>query len=124
MGTYNGQETEEERWLHLAHRQIEKKIPDEGVMVAMTFFSPIPQSISQKKKTEMLTGKILPVKNPDLDRLSKFVLDTLSGIASEVDRQIVSIESEMVYSENPGTEIRIDTGKLIGMDKRNLSRET
>jgi len=38
VGTYNAQETEEERWLHPAHRQIEKKITDEGVMVAMKLF--------------------------------------------------------------------------------------
>jgi Holliday junction resolvase RusA-like endonuclease len=74
--------------------------------VEMIAFMGIPISQSQKKKALMESGKIRPVKRPDIDNILK-VIDALSGIAFRDDKQIVEAEMKKFYSNQPRLEIRI-----------------
>lgn len=73
----------------------------------ITFFMPIPKSTSKVKRRAMANGSIYHISRPDLDNLEKFILDTMNEIIFVDDSQIVSLTARKVYSENPGTNIRI-----------------
>lgn len=77
------------------------------VSLDLTFYMPIPKSTSAPRKREMLTGKMYHMKRPDLDNLQKFVLDCLNEIVITDDAQVVEIRARKIYSEKPGTLIRI-----------------
>jgi len=46
-------------------------------------------------------------KKPDYDNVEKFILDVLSGVVYEDDRQVYKAQAKKEYSENPRTEIFI-----------------
>jgi Holliday junction resolvase RusA-like endonuclease len=88
----------------------------EALRVEMIAYMGIPISQSQKKKALMKSGKIRPVKRPDIDNILK-VIDALSGIAFRDDRQIVEAEMKKFYSNQPRLEIRIMEIKEQGGEK-------
>ena len=77
------------------------------VAVFVTFFMPIPKSASGIKKRQMLHGKIRHIKKPDVDNLQKFVLDCMNKLVIEDDSQVVEITARKIYSDKPGTSIRV-----------------
>lgn len=48
-----------------------------------------------------------PVTAPDLDKLIRAILDSLSGIIYHDDAQVVSIAATKVYAQEPGVDIVI-----------------
>lgn len=85
----------------------------EGAMLdlrVIAYFG-IPQSASQKRRTEMLAGGIRPTKRPDADNILKAVADSLNGLAYHDDAQLVDTQIRKFYSAQPRIEITIqDTG--------------
>ena len=73
----------------------------------LIFFMPIPKSSSGIKKRQMGNGIIAHTKKPDIDNLQKFVLDCLNKLAFEDDSQIVEIRAKKIYSNKPGTTVRL-----------------
>lgn len=67
----------------------------------------IPQSVSKKKREEMLIGKITPTKKPDWDNIGKIVCDSLNGIAYHDDSSIVKATVIKRYSETPHVTVYI-----------------
>ena len=67
-----------------------------------------PQSTSKKKRLEMLEGKILPLKKPDMDNIVKVVADALNGVAYHDDTQIVLVQAKKVYSAIEGLDITVE----------------
>ena len=61
----------------------------------------IPQSVSNKKRQEMLTGAIRPTKKVDIDNLVKCYMDSLNGVAFHDDVQVVDLVVRKVYDEQP-----------------------
>jgi len=84
--------------------------------VTLTFFMPIPETLSLSKKTALLWIPNHSSK-PDLDNLAKFILDVGNDILWKDDRMITSLGLVKKYSFNPKIEIEV-----ITMDKR-LSEE-
>lgn len=82
---------------------------EKGKALAMSIFiyKEIPQSTSGKKRTQMLEGKILPGKRPDVDNCIKVVCDALNKVAFHDDSQIVQLNVEAVYDERPRMEITL-----------------
>ncbi len=75
----------------------------------------IPKSVSNKKRSLMLQGKIRPTKKPDWDNIGKIVADSLNKIAFYDDAQVVDSIVRKYYSENPRIEIIIkDIGGVTG----------
>ena len=82
-----------------------KDIP---LKVDMTFAFGIPKSYSKKKREQCLNGIIQHTKKPDADNVAKAVLDALSdGYAMEDDSQVVVMQLEKIYAEEPYVEVKI-----------------
>lgn len=67
----------------------------------------IPKNTSKTKSEEMLSGRIIPLKKPDLDNVCKIVCDALNGIAYADDKQIAELSCCKFYSRNPRIEVTI-----------------
>lgn len=79
-----------------------KKFPDECYIgVKVICYYKIPKSASGKKKEEMNTGILRPVKKPDIDNVLKCVLDGLNGTAYEDDKQVVRCSISKHYGFSP-----------------------
>lgn len=91
--------------------QIKSQFREEPLTVPLAldliFFMPIPQSLSGIKKRQMANGVVAHTKKPDLDNLQKFVLDCLNGLVFKDDAQISEIRAKKIYSNKPGTTIRL-----------------
>lgn len=61
-------------------------------------FSP-PASWSGKKKRAAIAGEIAHLSRPDLDNVTKAVLDGIVGVAIEDDRQVVELVARKRYAE-------------------------
>ena len=80
-----------------AARRANFKKAQEGVEVSLTFILQRPKTV---KRSE-------PFVRPDIDKLSRAVLDGLTGVAYEDDEQVVKLFAEKRYGENVGVWIRI-----------------
>ena len=88
-----------------------ERFPDDSYLLVriQAFYEP-PKSVSKKKRAEMLGGKILPAKKPDIDNVAKAVLDALNGVAYRDDTQVIELHVRKSYSEKPRVEVCI--GKI------------
>ncbi len=71
------------------------------IKVDIKVYFDIPKSTSKRKRAEMLSNIIRPVKIPDCDNIAKIILDSLNGIAYKDDKQVVFLTVEKFYSDNP-----------------------
>lgn len=93
------------RWqIRSLYREDPLTIP---LAIDLVFFMPIPKSSSGIKKRQMANGIIPHQKKPDLDNCIKFILDTLNGLTFKDDSQISEIRAKKIYSNKPGTLIRL-----------------
>lgn len=70
------------------------------------FFEPT-KSTTKKKRELMLEGEYLPTKKPDIDNISKAVLDALNGLAYKDDAQVVQLSVSKQYSDKAYVEVHI-----------------
>lgn len=84
----------------------EERFPDDSYLLIriQAYFEP-PKSASKKAKVEMLEGKILPAKKPDIDNIIKAVLDALNGVAYRDDTQVTELHARKRYGEIPRVEV-------------------
>ncbi len=75
------------------------------VELEVTFYMPIPSSLSKTKKMSM-DGRH-HIKRPDSDNLLKSVKDALNGIAYRDDSQVCVTKTRKIYSFEPRTTISI-----------------
>jgi Holliday junction resolvase len=75
------------------------------ISMSVKAYYPIPKSTSKKKKVQILQGVLLPDKKPDVDNVLKGICDALNTIAYDDDKQIVHMDIEKYYSEEPRTEV-------------------
>lgn len=61
-----------------------------------------PKSVSKKRKLDMLEGRELPLKKPDMDNIVKVVADALNGVAYHDDTQIALVQAKKCYSAVEG----------------------
>lgn len=85
------------------------KEPIEGAVAAwMTFLMPIPASWSHRKAQDARLGKIRPKVAPDVDNLSKAILDGCNGVVFVDDRQVVYLEAQKVYADRAGIRVSFE----------------
>ena len=72
------------------------------LQVKITFCMDVPKSFSKKKRADIEYGLLLHTVKPDLDNLTKSVLDALNGIAWYDDAQIVDLQVKKEYSLTGG----------------------
>ena len=75
-------------------------------VVIWAFFG-IPKSATKKKRSEMISGEMMPTKVPDCDNIAKIVLDALNGIAYHDDSAVVVLRVEKFYADEPRVEVKI-----------------
>lgn len=93
----------------------ELPFPDQiPVHVKITAWFPIPKRVSKKARAAMLSGLISPTKKPDVDNVTKIILDALNGFAWHDDSQVVSLEIGKKYtSQNPFVVVMIEKHKGV-----------
>lgn len=67
----------------------------------------IPKNTSKKQRELMLKGEIKPTKKPDIDNISKVVLDAINGVAWTDDNQVVVCYTRKLYDEKPYVLVRV-----------------
>ena len=77
------------------------------ISVNIEFGMRIPVSTTKKRSKMMLDGLIRHTVKPDLDNLTKAVLDALNGIAWYDDAQVVELNVKKLYTENPFIQLDI-----------------
>ena len=83
--------------------------PFEGPLsVSLRFRMPIPKSATRRARAGMVAGEIAHLSRPDIDNLTKSVLDALNKVAFADDGQVVRNFAVKVYAEQPGVDIRIE----------------
>lgn len=75
--------------------------------VIIQAFFPIPKSWSKKKKQSALLGEIRPQTKPDVDNVSKIILDSLNKVAFNDDKQVTDLVVKKWYSNYPSVEVTI-----------------
>lgn len=97
-----------ENWVKLCYQQQCKGEKLTGKITAnIMAYYPIPKNTSKKKKNSMLLGIERPTKKPDVDNITKIVLDSLNNLAYEDDKQIVTCCISKWYSENPRVTVEL-----------------
>ena len=71
--------------------------------VAMT----VPAAWSAKRRQEALAGTVKPAVKPDVDNLSKTILDALNGVLWRDDAQVVDLHVTKRYAAEPQTVITV-----------------
>ena len=85
-------------------RMFERGVP---ISIEITARFEPPGSESKKRKGLMLSGQIRHTKRPDVDNISKIVMDALNGIAWHDDSQVISILARKQYDEEAGVDVVI-----------------
>lgn len=75
--------------------------------VDIIFRMPIPKSTSKPIRREMLYGLYHHFKKPDIDNLTKFILDCMNELVYADDAQICEYHAAKVYSTHPGTYVKV-----------------
>lgn len=83
------------------------KMHEGYISAKITAYFPIPKNTSKKKRNEMALEIIRPTSKPDTDNIAKIVLDSLNGIAYKDDSQVIYLNVEKYYSDNPRVAIEI-----------------
>lgn len=85
-------------FLNYCHERGDIKL-EGNLGASITAYCPIPSSLSKKKRAAL---NLTPCpKKPDADNLAKSILDGLSGYLFDDDNQIVELNVEKCYSEEP-----------------------
>ena len=75
--------------------------------VIIVAYFPIPKSWSNKQKQGAAGGCIRPQTKPDVDNVSKIILDSLNNIAFDDDKQVTDLHIHKYYSYEPRIEVTI-----------------
>jgi Holliday junction resolvase RusA-like endonuclease len=86
--------------------------------VELIYHMPIPFSRSLKSKKACSWGIEPHDTKPDIDNLTKYILDSGNGLLWPDDRCIVSLSAKKIYSENPRTEISIMVKQMLTIDDK------
>lgn len=106
--SYTPQKTRDfERDVQNYYRENANDFYDGAIRVYMTFFMPIPTSVSKKKRVLMVSNTTKHTKRPDSDNLAKAIADGLNGVAYADDSQITVLHIEKRYGEQVGVLLRI-----------------
>ena len=80
-----------------------------AVKVSIIAYYQIPKSNTKRVKEQKIKNVIRPFNiKPDADNLAKLVLDSINKIAYKDDTQVVSLNIEKYYAEEPRVEVFIE----------------
>ncbi len=83
--------------------------PIEGrVKVEIVAYFEIIKSTSKKREAEMLAGNISPTKKPDIDNITKIILDAMNKFAYLDDTQVTHCTVIKKYAATPKVVVKIE----------------
>lgn len=77
------------------------------VELSITFFLPIPKSVSAKMRKQMINRVILPNIKPDEDNLAYLITNALKKIVYDDDKQVCAKHVYKYYGPEPKTVIKV-----------------
>lgn len=84
-------------------------VPLKGrVSIDIKAYFKVLKSTPKKDIPAMLSGEVSPTKKPDIDNITKIILDALNKMAFEDDNQITKINVEKLYGEEEKVYIKIE----------------
>lgn len=81
---------------------------EERLKVSIVAYFELPKQRSKLAEAEMLANIKSPTKKPDIDNITKIILDALNKFAYIDDTQITKIEVEKRYARSPKVIIKIE----------------
>lgn len=75
-------------------------------VIINAYFS-IPKSWNKAKKLAAMNGEIRPQTKPDLDNISKIILDSLNTVAFDDDKNILDLSIHKYYNDIPRVEVTL-----------------
>jgi Holliday junction resolvase RusA-like endonuclease len=115
---YDRQKLEKDRIRSQIRSQYCHEPITQALRVEILYYLKIPKSTSKIKRLLIKEGEIKHAKKPDIDNLTKFILDCMTGHIYEDDAQIYEIYLRKEYSEFPHTSIKIS--KYEPYDEENI----
>lgn len=85
-----------------------QRFENKPLMLDVTFYRPIQQSISKAEHDRRARHEVLPIVKPDCDNYVKSCLDSLNGIVWKDDALITDIRARKRYAEQPRIEIEVE----------------
>lgn len=82
-------------------------LDDTPLQVEIRAYFSIAKRTAKKWLPGMLVGRIRPTKKPDIDNITKAILDALNKVAYKDDSAIVRFSIEKYYSDSPRVEVTI-----------------
>src|SRR5699024_3314962 len=102
-------------YVSLIARQHAPKKPYEGQLsVQLKIYRPIPKSTTKKNRKLFLAGVKRPVVKPDNTNYAKGIEDALNGVIYKDDSQIVDLQIQKYYSDNPRVEVNVRELDTLG----------
>jgi Holliday junction resolvase RusA-like endonuclease len=96
-----------ENWVKICFQEAEQEMLTGQLKAEIECFYGIPKSYSKKKKEDALKGYLRPTKKPDIDNITKIILDALNGMAYPDDKNIVSCLVDKWFDETPRVEVML-----------------
>lgn len=85
----------------------------EQIYIKACNYHQIPRSKSKRFASDARKQEIRPTTKPDIENVSKAILDALNGIAYLDDSQVVSLSIKKFYDDNPRVEVTVsDEGEI------------
>ena len=113
---YDPKESREyKRYVSLIARQHAPKTLLKGPLsVEMKIYRKIPKSTTKKDRALISEGIKRPITKPDNTNYAKGIEDALNGIIYKDDSQIVDLQVQKYYSDDPRVEVRIQEIDIYG----------
>ena len=89
------------------------RVMEGPVSVCLTAYLRSPQSVSKKRRADMLSGAERPTKKPDGDNLAKLTMDALNGVCWRDDVQVVDLTVRKFWSDEPRLVVEISPAMAI-----------
>lgn len=99
---------EYKQYVKLMASQNRPHTPIEGpVSLTLIIYRPLLKSMSKKKKAAAVAGTLRPIKKPDVDNVAKGIMDAMTGIIWQDDKQVVDLHVTKFYSDQPRVDIKV-----------------
>ena len=83
------------------YRAAKGEMFDGYVRVNIKAYYKIPKATTKEKRGMIERGLLKPAVKPDIDNVVKAILDGLNGIAYHDDNQVVYVDGEKFYADEP-----------------------
>lgn len=93
--------------LHATQAMRGKKMLTGAIELDVTFYFPIPKSLTKAIKAQAMRGDLAHQKKPDFDNCAKAISDACNKVVYNDDAQITDAHVYKRYSEFPRVEITI-----------------